>query len=115
MLDMIPLVMLAGATAGGGGHAVSIPLTLQVRTDAGVKVIEVVGESAVACSATYRLEVTDGLGRNRSVTAGSAQMIGGARQIIATVKLNSNAAASTVASLEVKPCNGPPYKQSWPN
>jgi hypothetical protein len=65
MLELFPVLALSSAIAGAMPAAA--PLKLIVNRDGARSVVRVVGESAVPCTATYRLEVTSG-------SAGTAQL-----------------------------------------
>lgn len=106
MAGLMALMVLAAAGS-------SMPLRLEVTTTGPTHVIEVVGESTVPCAASYKLEVRDNGGGNRSVTAGTAAISPGKPQTVATVRLGPKSSEDTVAKLEVRPCGGVNYEQSW--
>ena len=107
MIDMFFLASAAAVAATG-----AMPLRLQVSTAAGKSMIQVVGDSATACTASYRLEVKDKTGSNHSVTGGRANLMPGIRQTLASVTLGPNSTA--VATLDVQPADGAAYQQVWP-
>lgn len=113
MLELLPLLAAAVIASPPVTATANLPLRLEVHQAAGKNVIEVVGESPVACSASYRLQVSDTRGGNRSVTAGTATIAPGVRHTFATVALGPE--SNSVAKLDVSPCGGAPYQQAWPN
>jgi hypothetical protein len=113
MIDFLPALMLSSAVAAAIPAAAMTPLKLEVSTSGGASVIRIIGESPVACSASYQLEVRDAQHGNRSVTGGNATLTPGIRQTVATVALGAGSAGTTVATLDVKPCGGKPYQQAW--
>jgi hypothetical protein len=113
MFDLLPVLVLSAALAAPVPSA-AMPLKLEVSTSGGTSVIRIVGESPVACSATYKLQVSDNGGGNQSTTAGNATLAPGVRQTLATVALGADSARTTVARLDVQPCGGAAYQQAWP-
>ena len=113
MFDMLPVLVLSAVLAGPAALP-AMPLKLEVATSDGMSVIKIVGESAVACSASYQLQVSDNRGGNRSTTAGNVKLQPGVRQTLATVALGPESARSTIAKLDVQPCGGAAYQQAWP-
>jgi hypothetical protein len=114
MFDALPLlVSVAAIGLAGAAPPPAVPLKLEVSTTGGTSIIRLIGESPVACTASYRLEVTDSRGGNRSVSGGKATIAPGQRQTLATVTLGPDSARTTTAKLEVQPCGGASYEQAW--
>ena len=110
MIDVVP-VLLGSALIGA---ATPQPIRLEVRALGDKRVIEVIGESAVPCTATYRLEVAESPGGNSSTTSGGGTIKPGSRQTLASVTIGGQAASQVTAKLEVQPSGGAPYHQVWP-
>ena len=88
MFDVLPVLMLSAALAAPVPSA-AMPLKLEVSTNGGTSVISIIGESPVACSASYKLQVSDKRGGNQSTTAGNATLAPGVRQTLATVAVGA--------------------------
>lgn len=108
--ELFAAALIVGAAAAGTAADGPRPIRLEVEVRADRNVVHVVGESPTACSATYALEVSDPRGGNRSTTRGKANLAPGKRQMLATVATGPGKLA---ARLDVEPCGGPPYEQSW--
>jgi hypothetical protein len=111
MLEIIPVLALSSAIVAAS--PAEMPLKLLVNTNGGASVIRIVGESPHACTASYRLEVTDAGGGNRSVTSGNTMLKPGIKQTLATVAVGSDSVKTTVATLHVHLCNGNSYEEAW--
>jgi hypothetical protein len=112
MPEPIQTLLLAGLAAAIPPPAAA-PLRLEVDTSGKTTVVTILGESLIACTASYRLEVSDARSGNRSVTAGSATLQPGVRQTVAKVALGPDSARTTLARLHVEPCGGKIYEQAW--
>jgi hypothetical protein len=101
--------------AGFGSTSQMPPLRLEVSEAAGQVIMCVVGESPVAVSASYELEVQGGAGasRNRSVQRGTAILRPQQPVTVATVKVGSSASEWLAVRLHVSPSSGTAYDLVW--
>ena len=112
---MDPASILFAAAAAHAAQAPVRPVRLQTEPVAGTELLSVVGESHVACSARYRLEVTAGAAgsANRSIQSGVAQLQPGRRVTLVNLRLAGQGSPKVSAILTVEPCGGQPYQQIW--
>lgn len=107
--------VIAAAIAAAAQPAPPVrPIRLDVQSEGDLHVIRVIAASAVACTATYRLEVAAAGGGNRSVNRGTVTIQPSKPQTLATVKLGGGSSAAPSAKLDVEPCGGASYEQVWP-
>lgn len=114
MLDLTSALIAVAIGAAGQSAAPAQPITLHVERQGDFHVLRVVANSAVACTATYRLEVAAAGGGNRSVNRGTVTINPSKPQTLATVRLGGGSAAAPTAKLDVEPCGGASYEQVWP-
>jgi len=113
MTSVVQALWLAAALLGGtaGAAAASRPLHLvSEATGTGIR-LRVVGQSAVACEASYTLEISNRsrAGSSRSVQRGIARLKPGAAPVdIATSTLGGAAAAGWTSRLSVGRCGASP-------
>ena len=106
----LPLGILVAMTmASAPGPASPLHLVAD-PVDSGVR-LRVVGSSAVACDASYELEVVGSAGGNRSVQRGSARLAPGKQVVVATTTLGNRASSGWSATLRVDGCDGHRYEQ----
>ena len=112
---MDPASILFAAAAAHAAQAPVRPVRFETGPVVGVELISVVGESPVACSARYRLEVTAGAAgsASRSVQSGVAQLEPGRRVTLVNLRLAGQGIPKVSAILTVEPCSGKPYQQIW--
>ncbi len=104
------LVFFAAAmTAAPASEPVPVRLAVEPAGE-GVR-LTVIGESDVAMTARYSLEVVASEGGNRSVQRGEARLRPGATATLATVTLG-HAGRGWSAMLKVSPEGGAPYERS---
>ena len=105
-----PLAVLAAAMTGApASEAVPIRLAAEPVGE-GVR-LSVIGDSDVAMTARYSLEVVASEGGNRSVQRGEAHLQPGRAATLATVTLGQ-AGRGWSAILKVSPEGGAPYERS---
>lgn len=115
MIDPTHLLTLAVAGAAdfaGIEGTQARPLRMHIEQSGDFEIVRVKGESTVACSASYELEVKSGPGGgNRSRQSGTATLHPGKPVTVATVRFLAAGNSGWEASLSVRPCNGPPYQE----
>jgi hypothetical protein len=112
---------IAAATSGplNGADAVvgdvTGPLRLEVEQEGNAGIVRLIGDSPVACSASYELEVgnSGGAGGNRSIHRGVARLQPGRPTTLVSVKFGTGDQRGWLARLSVQPCSGPDYQQIW--
>jgi hypothetical protein len=108
----IAAVLVAAAS---GGASLPQPLQLKVSEVGETLEMNLVGHSALPCSARYELEVTGGPkgASNHSVQRGTATIKAGAPVTVATVRLGNPKGAEWAARLHVTPSSGDAYDLEW--
>ena len=112
---MDPASILFAAAAANAAQAPVRPIRLETGPVAGAELLSVIGESPVACSARYRLEVTAGTAgsANRSVQSGVAQLQPRRRVTLVNLRLAGQGSRQVSAILNVESCGGQAYQQIW--